>query len=111
VSFTGTADIAGFLPDYLDSEFWDDPETYMKHSAMFSTQDVTTPTLIQHGDADVRVPLGQGRELYNALKRQGVPVKMVIYPRQGHSISEPRLRIDMRKRPVAWFSRWLLGEE
>jgi len=111
VSFTGTADIAGFLPDYFDGEFWDDPVAYMEHSAMFSTQDVTTPTLIQHGDDDVRVPLGQGRELYNALKRQGVPVKMVIYPRQGHGISEPRLRIDVRKRPVAWFSRWLLGEE
>jgi len=111
VSFTGTADIAGFLPDYFDGEFWDDPETYLKHSAMFGTQNVTTPTLIQHGDADVRVPLGQGRELYNALKRQGVPVKMVIYPRQGHGISEPRLCIDVRKRPVAWFSRWLLGEE
>lgn len=110
VSFTGTADIPGFLPDYFDGEFWDDPETYMNHSAMFSTVDVTTPTLIQHGDADVRVPLGQGRELYNALKRQGVPVKMVIYPRQGHGISEPRLRIDVRKRAVAWFSRWLLGE-
>ncbi|MCJ7551634.1 MAG: S9 family peptidase [Anaerolineae bacterium] len=111
VSFTGTADIAGFLPDYFDAELWDDPETYMNHSAMFSAQDVTAPTLIQHGDADVRVPLGQGRELYNALKRQGVPVKMVIYPRQGHGIGELRQRFDVRKRPVAWFSRWLLGEE
>ena len=49
-----------------------------------------------------------GLAIYNALKRQDVPVKMVIYPRQDHRIDEPRLRLDMRKRPVAWFERWLL---
>jgi dipeptidyl aminopeptidase/acylaminoacyl peptidase len=69
--------------------------------------------LIQHGQDDIRVPLSQGRELYNALKRQGVPVEMVIYPRQGHGISEPRLRLDVRRRAVAWLEHWLLndGEE
>lgn len=110
MSFTGTADIPGFLPDYVGAEFWEDPEAYAAQSPMAHVDAVSTPTLIQHGEVDIRVPLSQGRELYNALKRQGVPVKLVIYPRQDHSIGEPRLRIDVRKRPVAWFERWLLDE-
>jgi dipeptidyl aminopeptidase/acylaminoacyl peptidase len=107
MSFTGTSDIPGFLPDYFGAEFWMDLEPYRQHSALFNAAGVTTPTLIQHGDADERVPLSQGRELYNALKRQGVPVEMAIYPRQGHSMAEPRMRIDVRRRPVDWFSEWI----
>jgi dipeptidyl aminopeptidase/acylaminoacyl peptidase len=111
MSFTGTADIPGFLPDYLGGEFWDDLEAYRQRSALFQVHNVSTPTLIQHGQADVRVPLSQGRELHNALKRRGIPVQMVIYPRQGHSISEPRLALDRRRRSVAWFAEWLKNGE
>jgi dipeptidyl aminopeptidase/acylaminoacyl peptidase len=109
MSFNGTADIPSFIPDYFEAESWDDLEPYRQHSAMFQVKGVKTPTLIQHGAEDIRVPLSQGRELYNALKRQDVPVEMVIYPRQGHSVSEPRLRIDVWQRSVAWFERWLFG--
>lgn len=107
MSFTGTSDITGFLPDYLQAEYWDDLEVYRQHSAMFNMKGVTTPTLIQHGEDDVRVPLGQGRELYNALKRQGVTVEMVIYPRTGHGLTEPRLLMDVMQRNLDWFDRWL----
>jgi dipeptidyl aminopeptidase/acylaminoacyl peptidase len=107
MSFNGTSDIPSFVPDYFGAEFWGDPEPYRQHSALCNVGGVTTPTLIQHGDVDERVPLSQGRELYSALKRQGVPVEMVIYPRQGHSISEPRMRLDVRRRPVDWFVKWL----
>lgn len=110
MSFSGTSDICGFIPDYFDSEFWEDLEPYRQHSALFQVKGVRTPTLIQHGQNDVRVPLSQGRELYNALKRQNVPVEMVIYPRQGHGIAEPRLWIDVRRRAIAWLERWLLNE-
>ena len=73
VSFTGTSDIASFLPDYFGGEFWDEGryEVYRDHSAMAHVGNVKTPTLIQHGEADVRVPISQGYEFYNALKRQG----------------------------------------
>ena len=56
-----------------------------------------TPTLIQHGDADLRVPISQGYEFYNALKRQKGPAKMVVYPRQPHGIQssfDDRVKID-----------------
>ncbi len=107
MSFCGTSDIAGFLPDYFDAEFWQDPEVYAQHSAMFNVGGVTTPTLIQHGEADIRVPLSQGRELYNALRRQGVTVEMDIYPRQGHGPTEPRIIMDIIRRNLEWFDRWV----
>ncbi len=111
VSFTGTADIPSFLPDYFGAEFWDDLDIYLSHSAIFNIKGVSTPTLIQHGEKDERVPLGQGLELYNALKRQGVPVKMVIYPRTPHGPREPKLYLDVMKRNIEWFGKWILKKE
>lgn len=108
ISFNGTTDIPGFVPDYFDTEFWEDLNVYEEHSPMFQIKGVTTPTLIQHGQEDERVPLGQGKELYNALKRQGVEVEMVIYPRQEHSPSEPRLNMDIIQRNMDWFDRWIM---
>ena len=110
VSFTGTSDISSFLPHYMGSEFWQDLEVYRTHSAMFNVEGVTTPALIQHGEEDVRVPLGQGMELYNALKRQGVPVEMDIYPRQRHGPTEPRIILDIMRRNLEWFDRWLMQD-
>jgi dipeptidyl aminopeptidase/acylaminoacyl peptidase len=107
MSFTGTADIPSFLPDYLGGEFWNNPEAYRKHSAMFNIKGVTTPTLIQHGERDERVPLSQGLELYNALKRQGCTTKMVIYPRTPHGIEEPRLLVECMERNLDWFGRYV----
>ncbi len=105
MSFTGTADIPSFLPDYFSGEFWDKPDAYRQHSAMFHVKGVKTPTLIQHGERDERVPLSQGLELYNALKRQGCVTKMVIYPRTPHGIEEPRLLVDCMERNLDWFDR------
>ena len=107
MSFSGTTDIPDFILSYFGAEFWQDPEVIRKHSAMFNIKGATTPTLIQHGEQDVRVPVSQGYELYSALKRQGTPVKMVVYPRQPHAIGEPRLIIDAGKRNIEWFRQYL----
>jgi dipeptidyl aminopeptidase/acylaminoacyl peptidase len=103
MSFTGTADIPSFIPDYFGAEFWDNPAIYRAHSAMFNIKGAATPTMIQQGEQDVRVPIQQGYELYNALKRQGTTVKMVAYPRQPHGLQEPRLLLDAAGRNIEWF--------
>ncbi len=107
MSFTGTADIPAFIPDYFGGEFWDNPDAYRKHSAMFNIKGVTTPTLIQHGDADVRVPISQGYELYNALKLQGVPTRMIVLPRQPHGPNEPRMQMAAMQSNLDWFEKYL----
>ena len=111
VSFTGTADIAGFIPDYFQGEFWTDSTRWRERSPVFQARSIRTPTLIQHGDRDLRVPISQGAELHNALRRQNVPVQMVVYPRQPHAIQEPKLLLDAMERNLAWFERWLLKNE
>ena len=109
VSFTGTADIPGFIPDYFGGDFWDVFERWRSRSAVFNVKGVTTPTLIQHGEADVRVPISQGYELYNALRRQNVPTKMIVYPRQPHGFTEPVMTKDAMQRNLEWFDRWIMG--
>ena len=113
MSFQGTADIPGFLPDYFGGEFWDaeGASRFQGHSAMFHVNKVKTPTLIQHGERTCACPTSQGYELYSALKRRQVPVKMVMYPRTPHGIQEPKLMLDAMKRNLAWFDEWVLGKK
>ena len=80
---------------------------YRYASAMVNVAQISTPTLIQHGERDERVPIGQGYQLFNGLKRRGVPVRMLVYPRQGHGISEPKLLLEAAQANLDWFERWL----
>lgn len=107
MSFTTTADIPGFIPDYFGGQYWEAPDVYAKHSAMFNIKGATTPTLIQHGEADVRVPISQGYELYNALKAQGVPTRMIVLPRQPHGPNEPKMQIAAMQSNLDWFEKYL----
>jgi dipeptidyl aminopeptidase/acylaminoacyl peptidase len=106
-SFTGTTDIPSFLPDYLSTEAWNQLDTYLKHSPMYYVKGVTTPTLILHGEADRRVPVSQGYELYTALKRQGVTTKMVVYPRMGHGPSGRSVELDVMHRHLDWVEKYV----
>ena len=108
-SFNGTADIPSFIPNYFGMEAWEDPAFYAARSPIAYVQHMQTPSIIQHGDADIRVPLEQGLQIYNALQRRGVPVEMYIYPRQGHAINEPRLLADALRRNLEWFTEQLIG--
>ncbi len=106
-SFTGTADIPGFIPDYFGGEPWDNFAPYLKNSPIAHIKNVTTPTLILHGEADDRVPVGQGYEYYNALKRQGGIAKMVVYPRQPHGPTEPKFVLDIMQRHLDWMEKYV----
>lgn len=109
MSFTGTADISGFIPDYFGGQPWEVMEVYRKHSPMFNIKGVSTPTLVQHGEADIRVPISQGYELYNALKPQGVPTRMVVFPRQPHGLQEPKMQLAAIQANLEWFDKYLKG--
>jgi dipeptidyl aminopeptidase/acylaminoacyl peptidase len=109
MSFTGVSDIPSFVPDYFGGEYWNAFDAWRTHSAMFNVKGVTTPTLIQHGDADDRVPISQGYEFYNALKRQGVTTRMTVYPRQPHGFTEPKMTLDAARANLEWFDRFVMG--
>ncbi len=107
MSFNGTADIPSFIPDYFGAESWENLEIYRDHCAMFQVKGVKTPTLIQHGDADVRVPISQGYEFYNALRRQNVDTRMIVLPRQPHGPTEPRMLLKVMQSNLDWFAKYL----
>lgn len=104
-SYTGTSDSLSFVPDFFKGEPWQVFESYRAHSPMTYAGKIKTPTLILHGQDDRRVPIGQGYELYNALKRQGVPTKMVTYPRMPHGPTEPKFLLDIMNRHVEWMDQ------
>jgi dipeptidyl aminopeptidase/acylaminoacyl peptidase len=107
MSFNGTADIPGFIPDYFGGEFWDRMEVYQKHSAMFNIKNVKTPSQVIHGERDARVPPEQGYQFYAAMKRLGVPSEMITYPRTPHGPQEPKFIQDIGERVIAWFDKYL----
>jgi dipeptidyl aminopeptidase/acylaminoacyl peptidase len=107
MSFIGTADIPSFIPDYFGGQPWENLEIYRTHSAMFNAKGVSTPTLIQHGEADERVPISQGFEFYNALKVQNVPVRMITFPRMPHGLTEPKMILKSKQTNMEWFEKYL----
>jgi dipeptidyl aminopeptidase/acylaminoacyl peptidase len=107
MSFNGTSDIPAFIPDYFGGQFWEVMDLYEKHSPMFNVKAVTTPTMIQQGEADIRVPISQGYEFYNALKVKGVPTRMLVLPRQPHGPNEPKMQLQTMKANLEWFEKYI----
>ena len=66
------------------------------------------PDLIQHARRRSR-SISQGYELYNALKRQNVPVRMIVLPRQPHGPNEPRMILKVMQTNLEWFEKYLGG--
>ncbi len=105
-SFTGTSDIPGFLPDYFEGEPWEQFRNFTDHSPITFVKNVKTPTLVLHGEADIRVPTSQGYEFYHALKKLGVTTKMVVYPRTPHGPREPKFILDIAQRNMDWVEKY-----
>jgi dipeptidyl aminopeptidase/acylaminoacyl peptidase len=108
-SFTGTTDIPDFSRSYFGSWPWEDPKLYVERSALFHAGQVKTPSLVVHGDKDERVPVSQGWELYTALVKLGVPTDLLLLPRQGHAIREPKLLRTCQERFLRWTETYTRG--
>jgi dipeptidyl aminopeptidase/acylaminoacyl peptidase len=53
---------------------------------------IKTPTLFLCGSEDYNVPLIHSEQMYMALKRLGVPTRLIVYPGESHGISRPASR-------------------
>lgn len=103
-------DITPFTPQYLHATPSDDPEIYRKTSPITYIDKAKTPTLIQHGGSDHRVPLANAFELRQALEDHGVPVKMVVYDGFGHPINKPKQQRAVMEENENWFAHYIWGE-
>ena len=111
ISKTGTSDIPKEmeLVHWLSSPY-ENPELFLERSPVMYVKDAQTPLLILHGKEDPRVNPGQSRELYRALKTvTDVPVRLVLYPGEGHGNRRAAARYDYSLRMLRWFD-WFLKE-
>ncbi len=87
-----------------------DPEWYRAHSPSTYAHNAVTPTLIIHGEADERCPIGQGEQMFIALKKAGCEVEFARYPGGHHGMTRlgpPQHRVDIFERALGWFKRHL----
>jgi dipeptidyl aminopeptidase/acylaminoacyl peptidase len=103
-SFLWTSDVPQF--DYDGRWPEEDPGAFTQFSATAYANRVTTPILILHGAADLRVPTYQGREFFEALLARGKTTRMVTYPGSPHFPTLWEQRRDVIRELSAWLARY-----
>ena len=106
----GASDAQGLTEFEFYGKPWDNFAMYDTLSPARRVTNVKTPTLIVQSEEDFRTPMGNAEIWFMALKKQGVPVELVRYPRSTHELSrsgEPWLLVDRLGRLRQWFGYWL----
>ena len=98
---------------------WEHFEDAWRQSPLSGAATASTPFLLLQGAADKTDPQGESQQMYRALRQMGVPVELVIYPRDDHgplagaiygrAVSEPWHGLDAR-RHIQMFLRKAFGE-
>ncbi|MDZ7372395.1 MAG: S9 family peptidase [candidate division KSB1 bacterium] len=108
-SFYAQTDMRYIREIWHASSPYDNWEFWLRKSPVLYAKNARTPTLIFCGENDPRVPFAQSREMYVALKRNGCPVEFVAFPREGHSLQEPRHQVQKIKKEFNWFEHYVRG--
>lgn len=110
VTYYVNTDITPFTRQYLQATPWNDMDIYLKTSPMTNINKAGTPTLIQHGEFDKRVPIPNAYELYRGLQDRGIPSKLIVYKGFGHGITKPKERLAAVWHNWQWFNKYVFGE-
>lgn len=103
-------DIPYFIRRYLGNTPWNDPEIYTKTSPMTYIKSACTPTLIQHGEKDARIPITNAYDLYQGLMDMEVDTELIIFKGMAYSSDQPGVHVAIMKQNLMWFSHYILGE-
>jgi len=109
----GTSDIPWeFNLVHLGKWPWEDWELFQRASPLYHVEKAQTPILILHGDSDPRVDPTQSRMFYRFLTLQddGPPVRLVLYPGEGHGNRRAASRYDYSLRLMRWMNHYLKGD-
>ena len=87
--------------------FWekDNRAALERNSPHLGAANFRTPTLVVHGQTDLRVPVNHGLELYHTLLNRGVPSRYVYYPNENHWVLKPQNSVFWYQQVKAWFDR------
>ncbi|CAF1340683.1 unnamed protein product [Rotaria sp. Silwood1] len=83
----GIMDIPIFLTYLFGGYPWEVPHIYQNESPLYQLDRVHTPTLITTGENDINVPASQSYIFERGLYYLGVPVKLIIFPNEGHELA------------------------
>jgi dipeptidyl aminopeptidase/acylaminoacyl peptidase len=106
LSFVGTTDGASWYRNF-EKMPWDDPTEHLARSPLMHVGNVTTPTMLMTGVNDLRTPMPQTEEFYEALKFRKVPTAMIRFNNEWHGTSSTPsnfLRTQLYLR--SWFEKW-----
>ncbi len=106
-SYYGENSIDQWMIPYFGASVYDDPAVYAKSSAINYIKNAKTPMLIVVGDRDGECPAPQSFEMWHALNTMHVPVKLVVYPDEGHGFSNPSDERDVLERAIEWFGNYM----
>lgn len=104
-----TSEFGGWEVYYLGGTPWEKPDLYRERSPLTYAASIQAPLLILHGLEDENTFVTNGKALYRALSTLGRTVEFVVYPREGHGLSEPPHRLDEAQRILEWISRHVVG--
>ena len=104
-------DIHPFTRQYLKATPWDDAKIYADTSPMTYIKSARTPTLIQHGEQDARVPVPNAFELYQGLRDQNVATQLVLFKGFGHGLNKPKANRAAMQQNFDWFNKHLWSTE
>jgi dipeptidyl aminopeptidase/acylaminoacyl peptidase len=103
-------DITPFTLHYLGADPVADPAIYARTSPVAYAKGANTPTLIQHGENDRRVPIANAYQLRQTLEDRGVPVEMVVYKGFGHGVDKPKAQRALMEHNLRWFNHHVFGD-
>ena len=110
-SYYGENSIDQWMIPFFGKSVYDDPAIYAKSSAIDFIKNVKTPTLVVVGDRDGECPAPQSFEFWHALKAEGVPTQLVVYPDEGHRFVSYEHRRDVLERALAWFEQYMPAQK
>jgi dipeptidyl aminopeptidase/acylaminoacyl peptidase len=94
----------------MEVPFWQDTESYIRNSPVFHIENMNTPLLVAFGNKDGAVEFNQGVELYNAARRAGKDMVLLVYEGENHSLARRPNQLDYHRRIQQWFGHYLKGE-
>ena len=104
-------DIHPFTIQYLKSTPWADEAIYKLTSPITNINKARTPTLIQHGEFDKRVPIANSYELLQGLRDKNIPVELIVYKGFGHGITKPKETLAVTWHNWQWFGKYIWGDD
>jgi len=107
ISYYGQNGIDQWMIPYFGATAYDDPYIYARSSPISYIRNTHTPTLVYVGEYDIECPPAQTQEFWHALRTQGVPTTMVVYPGEGHGLRDAAHVADLEHRVLAWFDQYL----